>query len=67
MTNGALLKRLVTLVRTRGSQKAAAEALGVSAAYLSDVLRGKREPGPKVLRYFGVRRVTHYDEEAGEL
>jgi transcriptional regulator with XRE-family HTH domain len=56
----------VTLVRTRGSQKAAAEALGVSAAYLSDVLRGKREPGPKVLRYFGVRRVTHYDEE-GEL
>lgn len=33
-----------------GSQSAWAKRAGISEPYLSDVLSGKRNPGPKVLR-----------------
>lgn len=32
--------------------------LGISAAYLSDVLNDKREPGPKILDALGLERET---------
>lgn len=33
-----------------------ARELGVAPSYLSDIYRGRREPGPKILRPLGVRR-----------
>jgi hypothetical protein len=37
-----------------------AQGLGVTPSYLSDIYRGRREPGPKILRPLGVRkRVQH--------
>jgi transcriptional regulator with XRE-family HTH domain len=42
------------------SGSAVAKELGVSPAYLSDVMRGKREPGPKILEPLGLVRVVTY-------
>ena len=34
-----------------------ATAIGLSAAYLSDVLRGNREPGPRLLSLLRLKRL----------
>lgn len=36
------------------SQNALASEMGISPAYLSDILCGHRSPGPKVLAFFGL-------------
>lgn len=40
------------------SLRAFAEEVGCSAAYLSDVFKGQRQPGPKLLDHLGVERRT---------
>jgi transcriptional regulator with XRE-family HTH domain len=54
-------------VDAEGSQKALAAKLDVSEAYLSDVLRGNRAAGNKILARYNLRAVTSYvpteDEE----
>lgn len=47
-------------VKAEGSQKALADKLNVSAAYLSDVLGGRRSAGDKILRRYRLRAVTNY-------
>jgi hypothetical protein len=45
-----------------GSQRAWALRHGVSVVYVNDVLGGNREPGPAILRAFGLekeRRTTY--------
>lgn len=44
----------------QGIQIAFAEENGISAAYVNDVLRGRREPGKKILDAIGVERITAY-------
>lgn len=44
-----------------GSQKAWANANGVSTAYVSDVLAGRRDPGEGIAKAFGLRPVTMYE------
>jgi hypothetical protein len=39
------------------SLRAFSKSLKLSVAYLSDVLRNNREPGPGILRHFGLKRV----------
>lgn len=60
---------LVGLLRQRakraGSQQALAETLGVTPAYLSDVLGGRREPGPKILEGLKLRRQFVYVQRRG--
>jgi len=43
-----------------GSQKALAAKLDVSEAYLSDVLRGRRAAGIKILSRYNLRAETSY-------
>jgi hypothetical protein len=43
-----------------GSQKALAQRIGISPAYLSDVLLMRRDPGPKIAEYFELEAVTFY-------
>ena len=43
-----------------GSQKALAEAIGVSPGHVSDVLEGSRGPGPSILRFYGLREESVY-------
>jgi len=47
-------------VETEGSQKALAARLQVSETYLSDVLRGRRAAGNKILTRYNLRAVTSY-------
>ena len=63
MTKAELLRRLRFLSRQAGSQEALARQCRVSPSYLSDVLRGRREPGDKLLRALGILRVVEYEEE----
>jgi transcriptional regulator with XRE-family HTH domain len=59
-TPAALLERIRN--EAAGSQKAAAKRLGVSEQYLCDVLKGRREPGKKLLDALGYRRVVVYEQ-----
>ena len=45
-----------------GSQASSAKAHGVSPAYLSDVLNGRREPGEAILSALGLTRVAVYQK-----
>lgn len=40
------------------SLRAVASDLGVSAPYLSDIMLGRRKPGPKVLKALGMERTV---------
>lgn len=44
-------------VAQAGSQKNAATELGISAAYLSDLINGRRGIGDKMLKMLGLRIV----------
>lgn len=37
-----------------GTLTALAAEWGTSVAYLSDIMRGRRDPGPKILQHFGL-------------
>jgi transcriptional regulator with XRE-family HTH domain len=43
-----------------GSQHSYAKKLGISGAYLSDVIHGKTVPGPKLLRALGLTKEVTY-------
>ena len=61
-TPAALMERIRVQVAIEGSQQAAAKRFGISGAYLSDVLNGRREPGKKLLNALGYRRVVVYEQ-----
>lgn len=65
MTKSELIEHLRQLLAEAGTQKELAARLGVSAAYLGDVLLGRKEPGKKLLAALGVERVVIY-RRAGE-
>ena len=55
---------LLEEVGRRGTQSAVARWLGVSRAHVSDMLAGRRDPGPRLLKKLGLsksvlRRVTY--------
>lgn len=56
MDKTTILKMLQRLVKERGSQKAAAESIGVKPSYFNDVLQGRREPGPAILSALGLKK-----------
>lgn len=53
----ALLKRSCDAA---GSQSAWAKANNATPAYVSDVLAGRREPGPAICEALGIERVVIY-------
>ena len=61
MDRKAVLARLERCVDQEGSQKKAADKLKVSAAYLADILNGRREPGAKMLDALNLKRVVLYE------
>ena len=60
MTRDELIELLQRKVQRAGTQAALAKELGITAAYLGDVLNGKRKPGPTLLNAIGFRRVITY-------
>ena len=51
---------LIAACKAAGGQKAWAAQHGVSAAYVCDVLAGRREPCESILRPLGFERVALY-------
>ena len=49
--------RLIEKERNGQSLRAFGESVSLSAAYLSDVLRGNREPGPRLLKILKLRKI----------
>jgi transcriptional regulator with XRE-family HTH domain len=56
-----VVEDILRLVHALGTRRDAAKRLGVSGAYLSDVLNGKREPAGKLLTTLGYRRVLVFE------
>lgn len=54
------IEYLKSRVAEHGTQRKYAESLGVSEAYLSDILNGRREPGKRLLDAVGFERVVLY-------
>lgn len=61
-----MFSRLNRAVNSAGSQKALAEQLGVSPAYLSAVLNAKKPPSDRVLSHIGLRVQAVYVEHRYE-
>lgn len=57
-----VLAKIQAAVSAVGSQRQYAKQIGVSTAYLNDVLNRKREPGEKILHPLGLRKVVIYKE-----
>jgi len=64
MNKTAFNAALAKFVKQAGSQTVAAKRLGVSGAYLSDVIHERREPGEKILSALGLKRVVNYERTA---
>jgi DNA-binding transcriptional regulator YdaS (Cro superfamily) len=56
MTRDEVNELLYRMVKRAGSRSALAKEIGVSPAYIGDVLLGKRDPGPAILNVLGLRR-----------
>jgi hypothetical protein len=63
MTRLQVVEMLRRSCAKAGSQRAWARAHGVSVAYVSDVLRGRRDPGKSILTGLGrvglIKRITY--------
>lgn len=49
-------------VKDAGSQAELARRLGITATYVGHLLEGKRDPGLKVLRGLGLKKVVFYTD-----
>ena len=45
-------------VQARGSLRALAAEWECSAMYICDLRRGRRRPGPKLLKHLGIRKIV---------
>ena len=58
-----VIERLRAAIDAAGSQVAFAEKHGVSLQYVNDVVRGRREPGQKILDALGIEKLVVYREK----
>lgn len=59
-----VLRALRRLVAECGSQRAAAQRLGVAVSLLNRTLTGADEPTPRLLAALGFQRITYYQRTA---
>lgn len=57
-TKYEVVNRLREAIASAGGQRAFAERYGFSAAYVNDVLHGRRELAPRILSVLGFERVV---------
>lgn len=70
LRTGAAARQLVSrrvraLIEETGSQRAAAARLGVGVGFVSDLLKGRRSPGPHTARKLGLKAVRIIGFEDG--
>jgi DNA-binding transcriptional regulator YdaS (Cro superfamily) len=61
MSEDDVIRLIRTRVKAAGSQRALTREWGISPAHMSDVLSGRRGPGPKILDRLNLRRVVRVD------
>ena len=54
------VRKLLKQKQGKGTQKALADRIGVTPAYLSDIYAGNRQPSGKVLAFLKLKRDTVY-------
>lgn len=59
-TKDQLIRDLKARCEKAGSQQTAADELGVSLAYVNDVLHLRREPGPTILTALGYEKIVTF-------
>lgn len=62
ITRDQLIDLIRAAVKASGSQRALARKWKVTPAYITDLLHGLRDPGPKILDALGYERVVLYRE-----
>lgn len=60
VSKAVVIAALAQSIAAGGSQLRWCKLNDVSPAYLSDVMNGRREPGPKILDALGLEPVTFY-------
>lgn len=63
MTRDELTTLIRAAVKDAGSQRALARKWDVSPSYVTDLLRGLRDPGPTILDAMGLERIIMYQEK----
>lgn len=66
LTQKELLKELHKAVKEAGTQKQWAEQNGISAAYLNDILKGKRAISEKMAKKLGYVPVMAFRKKEGK-
>lgn len=66
LDGAAVLALLAAEVARAGTQARWCATHGISTAYLSDVLTGRREPGGKILDRLGLERVPYYRNKSAD-
>jgi transcriptional regulator with XRE-family HTH domain len=64
LTHDQFLEKLRSRVKAAGTQRALATAIGCSDQYLSDVLRKRRLPGPRICRALQMDAEIRFVESA---
>jgi len=59
--------RAIIRSKAKPTQAAWAKSNGISPAYVSDVIQGRREPGEKILKALGLKRVVSYVPSKAEV
>jgi antitoxin component HigA of HigAB toxin-antitoxin module len=59
------IEKIKSLVSESGTQRAAAEILGISQVYLSDILNGRRFVSDELARRLGYRRIICFEQLPG--
>jgi transcriptional regulator with XRE-family HTH domain len=65
LTQTEVVKWLREEVKAHRSQAELARKIGISRAYLNDILTGNRGPGESVLKYFGLAKQVTYVARKG--
>jgi plasmid maintenance system antidote protein VapI len=63
ITEEEILKIIMQMVDKWGSQRAVADQLEISAAYLNDILRGNRDVSNKVAKRLGYTKIIRFRKE----
>jgi transcriptional regulator with XRE-family HTH domain len=67
MNRDTVIKKIERIIEERGTQRAAAEFLGVSPQYLTDLLKGRRDPGVKILSKLGLQSRVIYESKTEQV
>lgn len=62
MTREQVIERIRTRVQKYDTAREAAQALNVYPSQISEVITGRRDPGPQLLESMGIERIVSYRE-----